>query len=87
MMLVVGIVSFQLAQPIFELCNHVQFLAVSTPLRKGRGSVSVGRLASNALDPCHRARRRNEASCDCQEIDRNGRNVLQPTDDFVRRFQ
>ncbi len=65
----------------------VQFLAVSTPFGRGRGSVSVGRLASNALDRCHRARRRNEAACDCQVIDRNGRNVLQPPDDFVGRFQ
>ena len=65
----------------------VQYLAVSTPFNRGRGSVSVGRLASNALDRCHRARRRNEAECECQVIDRNGRNVLAPPDDFIRRFQ
>lgn len=65
----------------------VQYLAVSTPFGRGRGSVSVGRLASNALDRCQRAQRRNETACECQVIDRNGRNVLDPPDDFMRRFQ
>ena len=65
----------------------VSFLAVATRMRGGRGSVSAGRLASNALDRCERGRNREGASCDCQVIDRNGRNQIEPPEEFVRRFQ
>ena len=66
---------------------RVRFLAVATRGRGGVGSISVGRLASNALDRCQRGQRRNEAACECQVIDRNGRNVLEPSEEFIRRFQ
>ena len=65
----------------------VRFLAVATPLTRGRGSTGVGRLASNALDRCRRGRQRHDAPCECQVIDRNGRNAIEPPADFSRRFQ
>ncbi|MDJ0610603.1 MAG: hypothetical protein QNJ67_16635 [Kiloniellales bacterium] len=66
---------------------RVRFLAVATRGRGGVGSISVGRLASNALDRCQRGKSRNEAVCECQVIDRNGRNVLEPPEEFISRFQ
>ena len=66
---------------------RVRFLAVATRGRGGVGSISVGRLASNALDRCQRGRKRNEAACECHVIDRNGRNVLEPPEEFSRRFR
>ena len=65
----------------------VRFLAVATRGRGGVGSISVGRLASNALDRCQRGRRRNEAACECQVIDRNDRNVIEPPEACIRRFE
>lgn len=62
----------------------VRFLAVVSPGR-GRRGASIGRLASRALDRCQRAQLREEAPCECQVIDRNGKNVLEPPEDFVRR--
>lgn len=63
----------------------VRFLSVVSPGRGRRGGASIGRLASRALDRCQRAQLREEAPCECQVIDRNGRNVLEPPEDFVHR--
>ena len=65
----------------------VGYLAVVSPMRGGGGGTSIGRLTSSALDRCQRAQRREEAPCECQVIDRNGKNVLEPPEDFVRRFE
>ena len=64
----------------------VRYLAVATSMRGGRGNASVGRLASNALDRCQSAQQREGAPCECQIIDRSGSNVLEPPEQFVRRF-
>ncbi len=64
----------------------VTYLAVAAPMR-GRRGTSIGRLASSALDRCQRAQRREEAPCACLVIDRNGKNVLEAHEDFVRRFE
>jgi len=63
----------------------VKYLAVVSPGRGRRRGTSIGRLASRALDRCQRAQLRAEAPCECQVIDRNGKNVLEPPEDFVRR--
>lgn len=65
----------------------VRFLAIAQPLRSRRGRTSVARVASNALERCQRAQSREQAPCECQLIDRNGQLVLEPPDDFVRRFE
>ena len=64
----------------------VKYLAVAAPVR-GRRGTSIGRLTSRALDRCQRAQHREEASCECRAIDRNGKNVLEAPEDFVRRFE
>ena len=64
----------------------VRYLAVASRSRSRR-PVSIGRLTSAALDRCQGARRRDEAPCECLVIDRNGKNVLEAPEDFVRRFE
>lgn len=65
----------------------VQYLAVATFSKRGQRSLSIGRLASNVLDRCQRIRESNQTACDCQVIDRNGKNALDPPDDFLHRLQ